>query len=94
MIIKILGILDIVVGLLFWVYGIFHVESLEGIIFILGLFLLVKGLVFISTMDIASAFDVVFGILIIIGISIMLPKVLVIIISIFILQKGIFSMLS
>jgi|APSaa5957512622_1039677.scaffolds.fasta_scaffold32056_2 hypothetical protein len=94
MIVKILGALDIVVGLLFWIYGIFHVESLGGFVFILGLFLLVKGLVFIATMDIASAFDIVFGICIIIGTTFTLPKLFVIIISIFILQKGIFSMLS
>jgi Sec-independent protein secretion pathway component TatC len=94
MIVKILGALDIGVALLFWVYGIFHLESISGLVFILGLFLLVKGLIFVATMDVASAFDVLAGLAIIIGVSFELPRVIVIIISILILQKGIFSMLG
>ncbi|MFH1358664.1 MAG: hypothetical protein ABIH37_02135 [archaeon] len=94
MIVKILGSLDLAVGILFWVYGIFHVEFLGGIVLILALFLLVKGLVFVASLDVASVMDIIFAILILIGLVVALPKVIVIIIAILILQKGIFSMLN
>lgn len=94
MIVKILGILDIVVGILFWIFGIFYFESLGGLMFILGLFLLVKGLVFAAGGDVISVLDVIFGIVIIIGVTISMPKFVVIVISLFLLQKGIFSLLN
>jgi len=94
MIVKFLGILDIVVGLSFWIFGVFNVGSFGGLVFILGLFLLVKGLVFAMGGDRVSVFDVIFGIVIIIGASMVIPKFIIIIISLFLLQKGIFSLLS
>jgi hypothetical protein len=93
MIIKILGILDIIVGICFWLFGIFNIIPSE-FIFILGLFLLVKGIIFITGFSIASFFDIFLGILIIISTSFNLPKIIIILISLFIVQKGIFSLIS
>jgi len=93
-IIKILGILDIFVGLTFWIYGIFDIAAWSGFILLLGLILLIKGVVFILGLAFASIMDIIAGILIIIGSSVELNTIFVVIIAIFILQKGIFSMMG
>ena len=46
MIIKILGLLDIFVGIVFWLFGIFHIIP-DSFVLILGLFLLAKGVIFV-----------------------------------------------
>ena len=94
MIIKILGILDIIVGLMFWIFGVFHIESLSGLFLIFGLFLIVKGIVFITGLSIVSILDIVFGFVIIAASSIELPVVVIVIISLFLIQKGVFSLLG
>lgn len=95
MIIKILGIIDIFVGMCFWLFGIFHLLP-ESFILILGLFLLVKGIVFITGLSIVSFLDILSSIIIIIASAseVTMPNIVVIIITLFLLQKGIFSMLS
>ena len=93
MIIKLLGILDIFIGICFWIFGIFGWIP-ESFILLLGLFLLGKGIVFVSGLSFGSILDIIFSIVMIIGTSIVLPKAIVIIVSLFLLQKGIFSLLS
>ena len=93
MIIKILGILDIFVAIFFWVFMIFSIESLSSFVFLMGLFLLAKGIVFLTQLSIASILDIISSIFIIIGSSFNLPIIIVIIISLFLLQQGIFSLL-
>jgi len=95
MIIKILGILDIFVGACFWLFGIFHIIP-ESFILILGLFLLVKGIVFITGLSITSFLDIISSVIIIIASSgqIIIPKLIVIIVTLFLIQKGIFSLIS
>ncbi len=94
MIIKILGALDILIALSFWIFGIFDLEFMSGFILILGFFLIAKGIIFLTQLSIASILDLVSAGLIIYGTSVALPNVIVIIVSLFLLQKGIFSMLS
>ena len=93
MIVKILGILDIFVAIFFWVFMIFNISYLSGFVFLLGLFLLAKGIVFVTTLNIASILDIMSSVVIIIGSSANLPVIIVIIVSLFLLQKGIFSLL-
>ena len=93
MIIKILGILDIFVALVFWVFGIFHIIP-KSFILILGLFLLVKGLVFSIKINVTSTLDVISAIIIISSTSVPMPRFIVIIVTLFLLQKGAFSLLS
>ena len=93
MIIKILGILDIFVAIFFWIFMIFSIESLSSFVFLMGLFLLAKGIVFLTQLSIASILDIISSIFIIIGSYINLPVLVVVIISLFLLQKGIFSLL-
>jgi len=93
MIMKILGISDIFIGICFWIFGIFGLIS-NSFILLLGLFLLAKGFVFLTGFSIASILDIFFSIMIIIGSSIKLPIFVIIITSLFLLQKGIFSIFN
>jgi hypothetical protein len=94
MILKLLGILDIFIGICFWIFGIFQLKSLSGFIFALGIILLIKGVIFMTQLSIASILDIVFSFIIIGASSVAMPKVVVIITTLFLLQKGIFSLLS
>jgi len=95
MIIKVLGILDIFVGMCFWLFGIFHIIP-SNFILILGLFLLVKGIVFAVGLNVVSVLDIISSLVIITASAseIVMPNLVVIIVTLFLLQKGIFSMFS
>lgn len=94
MIIKILGILDIFIALCFWIFGIFNIQMMSGFILVLGLFLLAKGIVFITGMSIMSVLDIISSFIIIYSSSAEVNFIIVIILSLFLLQKGIFSLIS
>jgi hypothetical protein len=93
MIIQILGILDVIVAISFWIYGVFGLIP-SGLVLILGLILLGKSIGFIYNLNIASILDIVCAMIIIFSSTIDIPIILVIIVSLFLLQKGIFSLLS
>lgn len=93
MIVKILGILDLIVGILFWLFGIFNIIP-SNIILILGFILLAKGIAFIINLNPASILDVICAFVIISATSIILPKLVIILISLFLIQKGILSVLG
>jgi len=94
MILKILGILDIFIGICFWIVGIFQIKALYGFIFALGIILLIKGVIFLTQLSIASILDIVCSFILIGAGSMAMPQVVVIITTLFLLQKGIFSLLS
>jgi len=94
MIIKVLGIFDVFIGLVFWMFGIFNIVSLSSFVLLLGLFLLVKGVVFFVGLSLASLLDIISSIFIIIGSTVGISSMFVVIVSLFLLQKGIFSLLS
>ena len=94
MIVKILGALDIFAALCFWIFGVFHLNMLSGLILVLGFFLLVKGIAFAVTLNLMSIIDIICAFIIIGSTSMSMPLVIVIIVSLFLLQKGIFSMLG
>ena len=93
MIIKLLGILDIFIAMCFWIFGIFGWIP-ENFILLIGLFLLGKGIVFLTGLSVASALDIISAIIIIIGSAYDLPIVIVIVVSLFLVQKGIVSLLN
>ena len=93
MVIKTLGIFDILISILFFTFIVFDIKSLAGIILLSGLFLLVKGVVFIGNLNITSIFDVVNSFIIILSSSIEINIIIAIIVSLFLLQKGIFSLM-
>ncbi len=73
---------------------VFNIQSWSGFVLLLGLFLLVKGIVFITQLSLASILDIISSIAIITASSFELPVIVVVIVSLFLLQKGIFSLLS
>ena len=93
MIIKVLGIFDLFVGIVFWLFGIFHIIP-ESFVLVIGLFLIAKGIVFIAGLSIISFLDIISGLIIITAASVVLPKLVIILVAIFLIQKGIFSLLS
>jgi hypothetical protein len=94
MIIKLLGILDIFIGICFWIFGIFNLHFMSEFVFVLGIILLVKGVIFMTQLSIASILDIVSAIIIISTVTAGLPKIIVIIITLFLFQKGIISIIS
>lgn len=93
MIVKILGVLDILAALFLWLFHFFHIIP-EEIILILAFYLLAKGVVFLISKDIASMLDVLCAVLIFINLQSALPSFIIILISVFLLQKGILSLLA
>jgi len=92
-IIKILGIFDIIAALSFWVFSLFGVLP-HTLILIFGFYLLIKGTIFLISADIASILDIACSVVFFLAISFPIPKVIAIIVSLFLIQKGIFSLLS
>lgn len=92
-IIKILGALDILVGMLFWLFGIFGFVP-KNLILTIAFLLLIKGIVFLISKDIASILDVICSLIIFSALSISMPKLVVILVALFLIQKGIFSWFS
>ena len=94
MILKILGVVDILIGILFWMAMIFKISYFNPILLLLSLFIVAKGIIFLISLDFASVVDVISGFLIIYSINYGLHSLITIIIVIFLVQKGIFSMFS
>ena len=99
MVVKLLGGFDVFVGVVFFIYGIFisafGIHILPGFLLIfLGLVLLVKGLIFVAGLDIASIIDVVIGFVIIFSPTYDMPFFIYAIVAIFLIQKGVFSLLN
>ena len=92
MLIKILGALDIFIAVCFWIFGVLHVLP-EKFIFILGLILIIKGAIFIIHLNFVSILDIIVGGLIMLATIWAFPYVMTILIALFLLQKGIFSLL-
>jgi hypothetical protein len=92
--IKILGIFDILTALLFWIFATFHIDFLYKFIMVLAIILIIKGAIFLISLDIASIIDIVMGGIIVLSLFIALPKLLVFFIAFFLIQKGIFSLVS
>ncbi len=92
MIVKVLGIIDILAAVLFWLFAFFNIIP-STIVLILAIILLAKGLIFIISDHFASILDILSAILIFISLSFPMPKIITIIITIYLLQKGILSLL-
>lgn len=95
MITKLFGIADIFIAAIFLL-------SLFGdsgwfpyqIVIAAGIILLIKGLLFVVFRDFASMIDVVCSVIILSSVWISIPILLSILVIIFLVQKGIFSLIS
>ena len=93
MIIKLLGILDIFIAIVFWLFGMFHIIPSQFIL-LLGMVLLVKGIIFITGLSITSFLDIICALLIITATAVTFPTLVVALITLFLLQKGAFSLMN
>ncbi len=93
MIVKILGSLDLIAGLLFWIFALFGIIP-SSIISFLALYLVIKSIIFLISEHFASALDLISGIIIFSSLAFNLPDFIAIIISLYLIQKGIFSIIS
>jgi hypothetical protein len=91
MIVKILGVLDVIASLMLLIAGLgFQLPLIVALFF--SILLIIKGILFITSF--ASWFDILGGILLLISIWLNLPGIILIIVFVLIFQKGILSFLS
>jgi len=93
MIIKILGILDILAAISFWIFAFLGVIP-KSIIMLFAFYLLSKGIFFLTSQDIASIIDVICAGAIFLSFSNPIPKFIVVLVALFLLQKGILSLVA
>jgi len=93
MIIKILGILDILAALSFWLFAFFGFPP-KSIVMLFAFYLLAKGVIFLISLDIASIIDVICAGIIFLSFTTPIPKFIVILVALFLLQKGVFSLVA
>ena len=96
MLIKLFGVLDLLIGIIFVFNYLFNKSGFfsKNLVIFAGLILLIKGLIFILTLDIASILDIISGGIVILSAFVILTPLLFTVISFFILQKGIISLIS
>jgi hypothetical protein len=94
MIVKLLGILDLLSAGLFFLFA--FLNWIPGVFIIpVALYLIFKGMAFVLLSNyIISGLDVVAGIIIFISLDIVFPPVLILIVVVYLLQKGVFSLLG
>jgi hypothetical protein len=93
MIVKLLGIIDILAAILFWIFGFFGLIPKTWIM-LFAFYLLIKGAVFLISADVASILDIIVAMIMFLATSFPLPKAVYFIVVIFLLQKGFFSVIS
>lgn len=91
MILKILGIMDILAALSFWAFSIFHIIP-SSVILIFAVYILVKGIIFLISEHIASVFDILIAFVMFLSLSVSIPQIIVILLTLILIQKGAFSL--
>lgn len=94
MIIKLLGFLDIVAAILFFINNSFFNILPTSIILVVAIYLIIKGVIFVISADMASIIDIACGIVILSSAFFVLPRLVAVIVAVYLVQKGVFSMLS
>jgi hypothetical protein len=92
MIVKILGVIDIFAAVFFWVFASYGIIP-EGIITFFALVILIKGVVFLISKDIASVLDIIAAFIMFASMNFALPFIIPTLVVFYLLQKGIFSLL-
>lgn len=92
MILKLLGILDVITAILFWLFAIFGIIP-SSLILVLALVLLSKGIFFLISEHFASVVDIIIAAVMFLSISFHIPQVIAIILTLILLQKGVISLL-
>jgi len=92
MIVKILGFLDILSGVLFWFFAFFNIIP-EGLILFFAFYLMLKGLSFALSKDFLSLIDISVGALMFMSVSMQFPTIVSILMSLYLIGKGIISLI-
>lgn len=96
MIHKLLGVADLITAAAFLINNWFDKTPANwfpnNIVLFLAIYLLIKGLFFLITLDFASAIDVISAIVIILSLHISIPIVLAAVIFIFLIQKAVLTL--
>jgi len=87
----ILGLVDLFIAGMFALKLIFNFTFLDNLILSGGIYLIIKGAIFLIGMDFASALDVFSGVVLVLSYFFKIPLVIGIIVIVFLVQKGIFS---
>ena len=82
MILKILGFLDIISALSIWLAHFFHIIP-QSFLMLIAFYLLAKGIFFLIS-----------AVIIFISFSVNMPGFIIILVSLFLIQKGIFSWIA
>jgi|GEM_PF-1028064 len=90
----ILGLVDLFIAGMFALKLIFNFAFLDNLILSGGIYLIIKGAIFLIGMDFASALDVFSGVVLVLSYFFKIPLVIGIIVIVFLVQKGIFSFVS
>jgi len=90
MILKILGTLDILSGILLWL-GFFFKIFPSSLLMIIAFYLLIKGIIFLISADIASILDIICAGIIFLSLQVNIPGFVIILVTLFLLQKGVLS---
>lgn len=89
-----MGIIDILTGLLFFINNSLVKFLPSKILWILGIYLIIKGIIFLLSVDIASTIDIICGVIVLLSIPFVIPKLIAAAVTIYLIQKGIFSLIS
>lgn len=94
MIVKLLGILDLLSAVLFFLFA--YLGWISGAFIVAAAFYLIfKGAAFVLlAKSIISGLDVIAGIIIFVSLDIVFPQIVVLIVVLYLLQKGVFSLLG
>jgi len=92
MVVKLLGTLDLIAALLFFLSAIFSIVPQSWVV-VIGLYVLVKGIIFAISKDYASFIDIASGTVILLSINFPIHIVIVVIVCLYLVQKGVVSWL-
>jgi len=94
MIFKLFGLMDITAAILFFLNNRFGGFVPDKILWIFAIYLLIKGAIFLISLDIASIIDVACGGIIILSIFFTLPNIIAGLLAFFLIQKGFLSVVA
>ena len=97
MLLKLLGIFDIIAALAFFINNNLDKANSwfpNGIVIILAIYILLKGLIFVIILDFVSLIDIICAIIIFISLLTPINAVITFLVVIFLIQKGIISLIS
>lgn len=93
MLVKVLGIADLLTALVFFTSSIAGFIP-DKLVLIVGLYILIKGIIFILIFDFASFIDVTAGIVILFSLAYNVHMIIIAIVALYLIQKGIISLMS